>query len=69
MVEGLEGVDYVREADRRAAIRIALEAARPGDTVLLAGKGSEHYQIIGTEKLPFDEPGIALSALEELGVR
>ena len=69
VVEGLHGVDFVREADRRAAIRIALETARPGDTVLLAGKGSEHYQIIGTEKLPFDEPGIALSTLEELGVR
>lgn len=69
VVEGLEGVEYVREADRRAAIRVALGAARPGDTVLLAGKGSEHYQIIGTEKLPFDEPGIAMAALEELGVR
>jgi UDP-N-acetylmuramoyl-L-alanyl-D-glutamate--2,6-diaminopimelate ligase len=69
VVEGLNGADFVREADRRAAIRIALEAARPGDTVLLAGKGSEHYQVIGTEKLPFDEPGIALSTLEELGVR
>lgn len=46
-----------REAvlDRRAAIRRAIELGRPGDLVLLAGKGHETYQIWGTEKRPFDE--------------
>ena len=43
------------EADRRRAIALALKKARAGDTVLLAGKGHEKYQIIGNEKLPFDE--------------
>lgn len=42
-------------ADRREAIRTALLTAAPQATVLLAGKGHETYQIIGTEKLHFDE--------------
>jgi UDP-N-acetylmuramoyl-L-alanyl-D-glutamate--2,6-diaminopimelate ligase len=52
---GLGGVEYERIVDRRAAIARALEVARPGDLVLLAGKGHETYQQIGTEKRPFDE--------------
>lgn len=52
---GLVGVDYERVADRREAIRRALGSARPGDVVLLAGKGHERYQIVGTERRPFDE--------------
>lgn len=43
------------EIDRRKAIALALKKARAGDTVILAGKGHEKYQIIGNEKLPFDE--------------
>ncbi|MGN1161805.1 MAG: UDP-N-acetylmuramoyl-L-alanyl-D-glutamate--2,6-diaminopimelate ligase [Candidatus Fimenecus sp.] len=41
--------------NRRQAIEFALRKARPGDVVLLAGKGHEDYQIIGTEKIHFDE--------------
>jgi UDP-N-acetylmuramoyl-L-alanyl-D-glutamate--2,6-diaminopimelate ligase len=52
---GLQGVAYERIVDRRAAIARALEIAAPGDLVLLAGKGHERYQVIGTEKRPFDE--------------
>jgi UDP-N-acetylmuramoyl-L-alanyl-D-glutamate--2,6-diaminopimelate ligase len=52
---GREGVAHHRIADRRAAIARALEIARPGDLVLLAGKGHETYQVVGTEKRPFDE--------------
>lgn len=52
---GLAGIAYERIADRRAAIARALEVARPGDLVLLAGKGHETYQLVGTEKRPFDE--------------
>lgn len=46
---------YAVEPDRRAAIRLAASAARPGDTVLIAGKGHEGYQILGTQKLHFDD--------------
>jgi len=46
---------HYRVVDRRAAIGQALELARLGDTVLLAGKGHETYQVIGTVKQPFDE--------------
>jgi UDP-N-acetylmuramoyl-L-alanyl-D-glutamate--2,6-diaminopimelate ligase len=52
------GAPHVRIADRRAAIRIALAEARPGDTLLLAGKGHETYQVIGKEYRPFDEKQI-----------
>ena len=65
---GLEGARYERFVDRREAIRRALEIARPGDTVVLAGKGHETYQTIGTEKLPFDEREIVRECLAELGV-
>jgi UDP-N-acetylmuramoyl-L-alanyl-D-glutamate--2,6-diaminopimelate ligase len=68
VAEGLAGVDFLREADRRTAIRCALELARPGDTVVLAGKGHESYQVIGTEKLPFNEREIVESVLRSLGV-
>ena len=46
---------HYRLADRRAAIAQALELARQGDTILLAGKGHETYQVVGTTKQPFDE--------------
>jgi len=46
---------YVVEPDRRAAIALALECARAGDVVLLAGKGHEDYQIVGTEKRHFSD--------------
>lgn len=44
--------------DRREAIRTAILTAAEGSTILLAGKGHETYQIIGKEKLPFDEKAI-----------
>jgi UDP-N-acetylmuramoyl-L-alanyl-D-glutamate--2,6-diaminopimelate ligase len=54
-------------ADRRAAITRAIELAAPGDTVVLAGKGHEDYQIIGREKLPFDDRREAARALAARG--
>src|SRR5262249_38184143 len=42
------------EPDRRMAIGLAVAAARPGDTLLIAGKGHEDYQILGTQKIHFD---------------
>jgi len=43
------------EVDRRRAIRAALSDANDGDTILIAGKGHENYQIVGRETLPFDD--------------
>jgi UDP-N-acetylmuramoyl-L-alanyl-D-glutamate--2,6-diaminopimelate ligase len=63
------GVAYTVEVDRAAAIRLALEAARPGDVVLIAGKGHEKEQILGGRIIPFDDAEVALSILAELGYR
>jgi UDP-N-acetylmuramoyl-L-alanyl-D-glutamate--2,6-diaminopimelate ligase len=57
---------YLTEVDRRSAIRLAIEAARPGDTVVLAGKGHEKVQIIGDQRLPFDD---VVEARAVLGAR
>jgi len=46
---------YFAMVDRRHAIGLAVAAARPGDTVLIAGKGHENYQILGTTKVHFDD--------------
>ncbi|MBX3275830.1 MAG: UDP-N-acetylmuramoyl-L-alanyl-D-glutamate--2,6-diaminopimelate ligase [Sandaracinaceae bacterium] len=53
--------------DRALAIRRALSVARPGDTVLIAGKGHEDYQIRGTTKHHFDDREEARAAIRELG--
>lgn len=51
-------------ADRRAAIHEAINVARAGDLVLIAGKGHEDYQIIGNERLHFNDREVAREALE-----
>ncbi len=48
---------------RKEAIRTAIERAREGDIVLVAGKGHERYQVIGTEKIPFDDARVARELL------
>lgn len=63
VVAGMEGAQLRRVTDRREAIGEALKEARPGDLLLLAGKGHESYQVIGREKLPFDEGGIVRELL------
>jgi UDP-N-acetylmuramoyl-L-alanyl-D-glutamate--2,6-diaminopimelate ligase len=50
---------YARHPDRREAIHQALDWARHGDTVIIAGKGHEAYQIIGGRVLPFDDRLVA----------
>jgi len=63
-VAGLSsGIDYQVEADRAIAIAQTIAMARPGDLVLIAGKGHEDYQIVGTEKLHFDDREEAEKAL------
>ncbi|MCY3986463.1 MAG: UDP-N-acetylmuramoyl-L-alanyl-D-glutamate--2,6-diaminopimelate ligase [Candidatus Dadabacteria bacterium] len=61
MIAGTESVDprIVIIADREEAIKCAVYEAESGDTVLIAGKGHENYQIIGTEKIHFDDREIA----------
>ena len=54
---------YVVELDRAAAIAQAIAEAAPGDVVILAGKGHEDYQIVGTEKRHFDDREEARKAL------
>ena len=53
--QGMSGTSHLRIPDRLEAIRTAMAEGRAGDTILLAGKGHETYQIIGTEKKDFDE--------------
>ncbi len=60
------GTPYKKIADRAEAIRTAIAEARPGDILVLAGKGHERYQLIGREKLPFCEREIVESAAKEL---
>jgi UDP-N-acetylmuramoyl-L-alanyl-D-glutamate--2,6-diaminopimelate ligase len=49
--------------DRRVAIDQAIRAAKPGDLVLIAGKGHEKYQVIGDRTLPFDDVEVARATL------
>ncbi len=57
------GARYVVLPDRRAAIAEALEAARPGDVVVLAGKGHEPYQEVAGRRFPFDDREVARGLL------
>jgi murE/murF fusion protein len=53
------------DADRRVAISAAVAAAAPGDVVVIAGKGHEDYQILGTAKIHFDDREVAAAAIAE----
>ena len=57
---------YAVEPDRRKAIAKAIEFAQPGDSILVAGKGHEDYQIIGTEKIHFLDAEVVAEELERL---
>lgn len=62
-------VQYRKVSDRRDAIEEAVREAQSGDMVLIAGKGHEGYQIIGTQKVHFDDREVARDAIERLGAR
>ena len=66
--EGAAGGEAGRVVpDRAEAIAQAVAEARPGDTVLVAGKGHEAFQIVGEERRPFDDRQVARAALRERG--
>lgn len=65
MTEHLEG-NYVTIIDRKEAIERAIQEARNGDVVIIAGKGHETEQIIGNQVYKFDDREVARTALKEL---
>ena len=54
---------FATSPDRRLAIEQAIRSAKPGDLVIIAGKGHEKYQVIGDRTLPFDDVEVARAAL------
>ncbi len=65
---GLKKTDcpFLTNTDRREAIHQAIARAKPNDVVLIAGKGHETYQVVGSEKFHFDDREIAREALQKL---
>ena len=61
----LPGKAYRVIPDREEAIAFAVEEARSGDILVLAGKGHEEYEIRGTKRLPFSEREIAARCMAE----
>ena len=60
------GADYICIVDRRSAIEYALRNARPGDVIILAGKGHETEQILKDRTIPFDERKIVREILDQM---
>jgi UDP-N-acetylmuramoyl-L-alanyl-D-glutamate--2,6-diaminopimelate ligase len=63
IASGIGRREHVVELDRKTAIERAIREARPGDVVLVAGKGHETYQIVGDRVFPFDDVAIVREAL------
>ncbi len=61
------GTKYQMEPDRRKGIALAIQQARPGDIVLIAGKGHEKVQITREGPIPFDDVAVAREVLREAG--
>lgn len=66
LTHGFQAKGYVVVDDRREAIELAVMVSRPGDTILIAGKGHEPYQVVGRQKFPFDDRLEAHTALAGL---
>ena len=62
---GREGLDFIREPDRREAIRIALRMAKVGDLVIVCGKGHERSMCFGETEYPWDDREAVRAALAE----
>ncbi len=68
MTRGLAGGRYRAIVDRREAIESVIAGLAPGDICVVAGKGHEDYQIVGTERRVFSDVEVCRSALESSGV-
>ena len=71
MQSGIDPVEMrktLRISDRKEAIRTACSLAKPGDIILIAGKGHENYQEIKGVKHPFDDFEILKATTKELGI-
>jgi len=67
--KGLTGENHIIIPDRREAIYRAIELAQEDDIVLIAGKGHEDYQVLGTKKVHFDDREIALEAIRQFEIK
>ena len=65
-IEPRYGGDVLVEPDRRRAIELAIRDARPGDVIVIAGKGHETTQTIGDIATPFDDRAVAREVLAQL---
>ena len=63
LAAGFETQGYAVEPDREKAVKLGISTSLPGDTILIAGKGDEKYQIIGKRRIPFDDREKAKAAL------
>jgi UDP-N-acetylmuramoyl-L-alanyl-D-glutamate--2,6-diaminopimelate ligase len=67
ILAGVKGIKHQALSDRQEAINYVCRLAKPGDTVLIAGKGHETEQIVGDTLIPFDDREVARQALRRLG--
>lgn len=63
---GAMGDSYIIQPDRRRAIFMAVQRCQPGDILVIAGKGHETYQIIGDQRVPFDDREVAREAIIQI---
>ena len=61
-----EGVNAFRILDRREAIKKALQMAKPGDTVVVTGKGAEEMMAVGDKMVPWNDPKVIREVLREI---
>ena len=66
VVKGFKKENHIIEVDRKKAIAIAVQNAKKDDIIVIAGKGHETYQIIGREKIHFDDREVVQEALANL---
>ena len=62
----LPGTDHEVIPDRREAIRRGLQLAGPGEVLVVAGRGHERYQVVGSERRPFQDRQVIAEELEQL---